>query len=72
MRPGSKLGAMLDQESAADRGEIVRAQDWRVEESDAEEEKSHTDKLADELAKKAEEQHEEEAPPPPPEPEFDA
>ncbi|MBT8453899.1 MAG: recombinase RecT [Deltaproteobacteria bacterium] len=66
MRPGSKLGAALDQESALDRGEVIRANEWQVgDDEPAEEPKSQTDQLADELAQKA-------AEPPAPEPEFDA
>lgn len=54
MRPGSKLGTLLNQESASDRGEIIRAQDWQVE-SGARGElgATRTDDLAEQLAKRA-------------------
>lgn len=54
MRPGSKLGAMLDQEESLDRGEVVRAQDWRVDEpGNGNGRGSQTERLAAELAAKA-------------------
>jgi len=51
IRSGSKLGAVLEQESALERDEVVRAQDWNVPEPGA----SKADELAGKLAKKASE-----------------
>lgn len=30
MRPGSKIGVLLDQENNSERGDVIRAQDWKV------------------------------------------
>jgi len=52
IRSGSKLGAVLEQESALDRDEVIRAQDWQVGDPTGRI-GSRTDDLADKLAKKA-------------------
>ena len=55
IRTGSKLGAVLEQEGAIDRGdEIVRAQDWQVGDPPARG-SSRSTELASKLAQKAEE-----------------
>lgn len=55
LKPGSKLGTALDQESALERDEVLRASDWQVvdEPRKGELAPSRTDHLAQELAKKA-------------------
>jgi len=55
LKPGSKLGAVLEQENAADRDEVIRAQDWKVDEAPRQ---SRTDQLAQQLAQKAGSRHE--------------
>lgn len=62
MKPGAKVGVLLEQESADERGELVRSP--AAEAAERHEERAHksmTDQLADDLQRKA---HEEEAPPP--------
>lgn len=44
-KPGGKLGAVLEQDNALDRDELVRAQDWQVE--DAPKKVALADKLAE-------------------------
>jgi recombination protein RecT len=53
LKPGSKLGTMLEQESAADRDEVIRAQDWRVDDGASPGAGTRTDDLAASLARKA-------------------
>jgi recombination protein RecT len=52
IRSGSKLGAVLEQESAIERDEVIHAQDWQVGDP-AGRGGNRTDELADKLAKKA-------------------
>jgi len=50
MKPGSKLGAVLEQENGSEAGEVVRAQDWKVDDGPK---VSNSDALAAKLAQKA-------------------
>lgn len=64
LKPGSNLGAALEQDSALERGEIVRARDWSVDDDpQAAREPSRIDALADSLDEQAAAEQE---------PEFDA
>ena len=51
MRGGNKVGALLEQESAHDRGETAHAQEWKVD--DEAPPVSRNDALADQLARQA-------------------
>jgi len=57
LKPGSKLGAVLEQENGTEAGEVIRAQDWKVDEAPRQ---SRLDALAATLAQKAGARHEQE------------